>query len=205
MLGSAGSRYAKPSERGSPATAQRSMNRTALAPRKSSIVRVPDTSDRIAASAAATLDGAKRKLHAAPKATMRFLQFVRVYIRGFAAGAGTFLLLSELASGHFNIAAALATHAFMIIAAPFYALMLAPAIFAIYSWTAILPVRQELRIYAMCGGIGALMIVPELMRVISSPVPNTGRLISGSIFLVSALVGAWTFNRAAAKRQEREA
>lgn len=205
MLGSAKSRHAKPSQRILPATAQRAVGRTATAPRQSSIVRVPGTSDRSVASAAATLDDAKRKLHEAPKATMRFLQFVRAYIRGFAAGAGTFLLLSELASGHFNIAAALGTHAFMIIAAPFYALMLAPAIFGFYSSTAILPIRQEYRIYAMCGVIGMLMIVPELMHVLSSPEPNTGRLVSGSIFLVATMVGAWTFNRAAARLQVREA
>lgn len=186
--------------------AKRSTIGSAVAPRRPAIVRVPDASERLSGSAADMLDGATRKLRAAPKTTMRFLQFVRAYIRGFAAAAGAFLLLSEFASGHFNIVAALGTHLFMIIAAPFFALIIAPAIFTLYDLTAFLPVRHEHRPYALSGGLGLVLVVPTLMRAISTPTASAfSALSSGIIMFVSALFGAWIFSRAAAKLRENQA
>ena len=63
---------------------------------------------------------------------LRFMQFLRAYMKAFAAGFGSFLLLTELALGHTNILAMIGMHLFSVVTAPFYALMMTPAVFAMF-------------------------------------------------------------------------
>lgn len=138
-----------------------------------------------------------KTLQNAPRATLRFAQFFRAYIRAFAAGFGVFLLVSEISSGHFNPFTMLASHVFAIVAGPFYAVMLAPAIFALYNLTGLLPIRDDARSYALTGGISLIMLTPLVSRISELNQSSLAQLTFGLSFLIAALFAAYRFNGAA--------
>jgi hypothetical protein len=108
-------------------------------------------------------------------------------------------LLSELASGHFNILKSLATHIVSAVAAPFYALALAPAISGLYLQSALLPIKAELRIYALGGLLGTVFLISTLTRG-SLADPHTQKLaLFALVLLASGLLAARTFNAAVKK------
>ncbi len=187
-----------------------------VTPRRSSIIRIgseapskPDARRRKSIDQPATATDAAHRLTAAAFATtqtlvtsgrssgLRFLQFVRAYMKGFAAGLATFWLLTELSGGSFNPVSAIAMHVVAIVVAPFYALMLAPAFFGLYRSTAMVGLTGHARAYLIGGGGGGLLLLQRLA---------SGQLIIGGdlradLFaissLIAGLVGAMTFNRAA--------
>ncbi len=164
--------------------------------------RNPPATQTFGANAAAALTQAKATLHDAPRTALRFFQFLRAYMRAFAAGFGVFLLGSEMASGHFNVFAALLSHVFAIVAAPFYALMLAPAIYGFYGMTGMLPVRDEHRAYILGTGLGALMLAGIVMKGdLGSQSAIRGVLFALAVTAAGA-VAAYTFNRSVSRLRE---
>jgi hypothetical protein len=114
----------------------------------------------------------------------------------FATGFATYLLLSELLGGHFNILASIGTHLFAIVTAPFYALALAPAIFGLYSLARAVRASEETQIYLLGLMPGALLLLGFAMHPRSIDVKMLGMALA---VIVSGLVAARTFNRSAAK------
>ena len=167
--------------------------------RRSAVIAQPTATQTLSANAAAALTQAKDTLHNAPRTALRFFQFLRAYMRAFAAGFGVFLLASELASGHFNVFTAFLSHVFAIVAAPFYALMLAPAIYGFYGLTGMLPVRDEHRAYILGTGLGAVMLVNTAMKGdLASQSAFRGILFALAV-TASGVVAAYTFNRAVSR------
>ncbi len=167
--------------------------------RRSAVIAQPTAAQTLSANAAAALTQAKDTLHNAPRTALRFFQFLRAYMRAFAAGFGVFLLASELASGHFNVFTALLSHLFAIVAAPFYALMLAPAIYGFYGLTGMLPVRDEHRAYILGTALGAVMLVNIAMKGdLASQSAIRGVLFALAV-TAAGVVAAYTFNRSVSR------
>lgn len=210
MLSRAASKASNPSQRpltrGERALAETAARTAAImnahATRRSAVIAQPTPTQTLSANAAAALTQAKTTLNDAPRTALRFFQFLHAYMRAFAAGFGVFLLASELASGHFNVFTALLSHVFAIIAAPFYALMLAPAIYGFYGLTGMLPVRDEHRAYILGTGLGALMLAGIVMKGdLGSQSAIRGVLFALAVTAAGA-VAAYTFNRSVSRLRE---
>ena len=164
--------------------------------RQSPVVRPAAIIETAQLAGKATLETGARITKSGIKSGLRFMQFLRAYVRAFAAGFGSFLFLSELANGHFNILAILGTHLLSIIAAPFYALILAPTIFGFYRGLAIAGLSPARRTYALGSALGVLLL---LSRIRSGQFLLAGD-IKADLFaiatIVSGLIAAWTFTRA---------
>lgn len=169
------------------------------APQRSTVVRVPSASEALVGHAAQTLASGRRALREAPDAALRFAQFFKAYLRAISVGLGAYFLLSEIAIGHVNILKSLATHVFSVIAAPFYAVMLAPAIYGIYLQSALLPIAAPLRVYAIGGLVGTLSLVSTLTRGNLFDAGTQKSLVFSLVLLASGLLAARTFNAAVRK------
>lgn len=167
-------------------------------PRVSTVVRQPTASQTLASAAAAKADEIKAGIKNAPRATLRFVQFLRAYMKAFAVGFGAYLLLTELAAGHFNIVQAVLTHLFAIVASPFYALMMAPAIFSLYAATANLPIRDESRAYAMVAGLGVVVLLAFLPSMRHGDASALRGLLYALATIAACAIAARTFNAAVA-------
>ncbi len=207
MLSRAAPKASNPSQqpltRGERALAETAARTAAImnahATRRSAVIAQPTAAQTLSANAAAALTQAKDTLHNAPRTALRFFQFLRAYMRAFAAGFGVFLLASELASGHFNVFTALLSHLFAIVAAPFYALMLAPAIYGFYGLTGMLPVRDEHRAYILGTALGAVMLVNIAMKGdLASQSAIRGVLFALAV-TAAGVVAAYTFNRSVSR------
>ena len=124
------------------------------------------------------------------------MQFLRAYTRAIAAGFASFLLLTELATGHFNIFAMLGTHLAAIIAAPFYALIFAPAIFGLYRGLAQTGLEPAQRTYALGAGLGVLMLVQRIASGRFMLAGDDQADLFALATIASGLIAARTFNRA---------
>lgn len=166
--------------------------------RTPSVQRVPSAFDTLKRAAAQTFDDGQRGLREsarkAPTAILRFGKFFRAYVRAFSVGLGVFFILNEVTSGHFNPLAAIATHLGLILAAPLYAILMSPAIYALYLKTALLPIDNAYRAYVVACLPGALLLVSPLIQhnVSTRALPNV--LLGSLSFFVAGLVAARTFN-----------
>ncbi len=202
---SAGSKPYQPLPRGEAVLADASRRRAeaVAAPRQSTVQRIPRADEAIVLAAADAWNDRAAITHKAVSSSLRFIEFVRAYMAAFGAGFATYLLLGDLMSRHFNIVAMIAAHLFAIITAPFYALLLAPAIFSLYSWTRAVPASEATRIYLLGLTPGALLLLGLARNVRSTDPQMIGMALT---VIVSGLVAAHTFNRSAAKiRAKRDA
>ncbi|MFA5958203.1 hypothetical protein [Hyphomicrobium sp.] len=167
----------------------------AAAPRQSTVQRIPRADEAIVLAAADAWNDRAAITHKAVSSSLRFIEFVRAYMAAFGAGFATYLLLGDLMSRHFNIVAMIAAH-LSIITAPFYALLLAPAIFSLYSWTRAVPASEATRIYLLGLMPGALLLLGLARNVRSIDPQMIGMALA---VIASGLVAAHTFNRSAAK------
>jgi hypothetical protein len=172
-------------------------------PRRSAVERVPRATEAVATAAVDAWNDRGAIASKAVSSSLRFMEFARAYMAAFGAGFATFMLLTALTSGHLNILAMIGEHLFAIIAAPFYALMLAPAIFALYGWTRAVPATEEIRIYLLGLMPGALLLLGLAMHPRSADLQMIGMALAA---IASGLVAARAFNRSAAKiRAKRDA
>lgn len=147
-------------------------------------------------AAEAARGSSEKAAKSAIKSGLRFMQFLRAYMKAFAAGFGSFLLLTELAIGHFNILSMIGMHLFSIVAAPFYALMLAPAIFGMFRGLAATGLQPAHRAYVVGMSIGMLMLV---LRIFSGKFILGGEFDADMFAIATTIAGgiaAYTFNRA---------
>lgn len=180
--------------------AARRRAQTAAMPRRSAVQRNLTAAETIASSATDAWNNRNTVIKDVRTSSLRFMQFLRAYFAAFAAGFAAFLALQELASGHINIFAALATHMLAIVAAPFYALMLAPAVFSLYSMTRLIPADERTRVYILGALPGALILLPSMTG--GHPFKM---LVFDVVILISGLIAAHTFNIAADKMRARQA
>jgi len=169
-------------------------------PRQSAVQRVPRTGETFAVAAAHTWNDRAAIAGKAVSTSLRFIEFTRAYIAAFAAGFATYLLLTELTSGHFNIFASIGSHLFAILTAPFYALALAPAIFGFYSLARSVPASEETRVYLLGLTPGALLLLGLAME---RRFADIGMIRMALVAIASGLIAARAFNRSAAKIRAR--
>jgi hypothetical protein len=175
----------------------------ANASRRSAVQPVPRASEAVALAAVDAWNDRATIASKAVASSLRFIEFVRAYMAAFGVGFATYLLLSALSSGHFNILEMLGAHLFAIVTAPFYALMLAPAVFGLYGWTRVVPASEATRIYLLGLMPGALLLLGLAMRPRSADLQMIGMALTA---MASGLVAARAFNRSAAKiRAKRDA
>lgn len=174
----------------------------ALAPRSSSratIAAHPSPLDAAQVIGKAAYEKGAEAASSGVASGLRFMQFLRAYIRAFAAGVGSYLLLSELAAGHFNPLAIIATHLLMFIAAPFYALVLAPTLFAAYRLAAQTQIPAHLRAYIPAMLFGVLLMVQRIGSGQFLLAGNYRADLTAVAALVAGAIAGYTFNREVAK------
>ena len=181
-----------------PGLIERASSRAIRSPlqRQQSVVNAATATEKIQSAGKAALQASAKLTKTGIKSSLRFMQFLRAYTRAIAAGFASFLLLTELANGHVNILAMLGTHIFAILAAPFYALMLAPAIFSIYRGLASTGLPPNQRTYALGASFGLLLLAQRM---------TSGQFLQAGDFkadqfaiatIVSGFIAAYIFNRA---------
>lgn len=139
------------------------------------------------------------------KSGLRFMQFLRAYMKAFAAGFGSYLLFTDLTGGHFNVFAMIGMHLFAIVAAPFYALAMAPTVFAMYRILSAPGLAAEMRAYAVASVLGIVLLI---QRIGSGKFLLAGDFRADGLALGTLLCGViagYTFNRAVAQIEARAA
>jgi hypothetical protein len=153
----------------------------------------------------AALTSGERIAKAGLKSGLRFMQFLRAYVGAFASGAGSFLLITELASSHFNIFAIIATHLFAIVAAPFYAVMMSPTVFAIYRGLSALGLSSSQRAYSVGMCLGVILLATRLAAGTALVDGNIKADVFALAMLVAGAIAAYTFNRSVARIEAADA
>lgn len=141
----------------------------------------------------------------ATKSGLRFVQFLRAYIHAFVAGAASVMLFSELASGHFNPVMMIATHIYLFIVGPIFALMMSPTIFAFYRLLAISTLSSGLRGYIVGMAPGVLLLVSRVATGTSLIDGKTHADFAAIGMLISGAIAGYTFNRAIERIERHEA
>ena len=181
-----------------PGLIERASSRAIRSPlqRQQSVVNAATATEKIQSAGKAALQASAKLTKTGIKSSLRFMQFLRAYTRAIAAGFASFLLLTELANGHFNIFAILGSHLVAIIAAPFYALILSPTIFGLYRGLAQTGLEHAQRTYALGAGLGVLMLVQRIASGRFMLAGDDQADLFALATIASGLIAARTFNRA---------